>query len=222
MITIAISRGRLMEETLNLFREAGFEIPGSFNRNLMYPVPRYSMRLLFTKDFDTSLYVENGIADIGICGKDVLLEMKEVDIYEIENLKFGRCYLVLAGSKNLEDLENISPLKIATKYFNVASEFLKSIQKPFKIIRLNGSVELACVSGLSDLIIDIVNTGQTLKENGLKILKVIHESTARLIANKVRYIQKYEEIEKIRRRLKNAIDKRMSFQIPKYERGKKS
>ncbi len=211
MITIAIPRGRLLNETLDFFRKAGFKIPFTLNRRLIYSIPEDSIKLILTKDFDTPLYVESGIADIGICGKDVLLEEKEFDIYEIEDLKFGKCHLVLAGSKTLEELENIYPLRIATKYFNVASEFSKSMQRSFKIIKLSGSVELACVSGLSDLIIDIVRTGKTLRQNGLKILKVIHESTARLIANEVRYSQKRNEIEEIRRRLKNVIDKKISF-----------
>jgi len=178
---------------------------------LIYSIPEDSIKIIFAKDFDVPLYVENGIADIGICGKDVLLEEKDVEVYEIEDLGFGKCSIVLAGSRDLEELESISPITIATKYFNVASDFLKSMGRPFKIIKLNGSVELACVSGLSDLIIDIAKTGKTLRENGLKILKIIHESTARLIANKVRYSQKYNEIEEITRRLKNVIDKKISF-----------
>lgn len=212
MITIAIPRGRLMNDALDIFRDAGFKIPFTLERSLICSIPEDSLKIIFTKDFDTPLYVENGIADIGICGKDVLLETKEFDIYEIEDLGFGKCFLVLAGLKALEELENISPLKIATKYFNIAWEFSKSMQRPFRIIKLNGSVELACVSGLSDLIIDIAATGQTLIQNGLKILRFLHESTARLIANKVRYSQRRNEIEEIRRRLKNVIDKKIPSQ----------
>jgi len=211
MITIAIPTGKLINETLDVFRRAGFEIPFNLDRRLIYSIPEDSIKIIFTKDFDVPLYVENGIADIGICGKDVLLEEKDVEVYEIEDLGFGKCSIVLAGSRDLEELESISPITIATKYFNVASDFLKSMGRPFKIIKLNGSVELACVSGLSDLIIDIAKTGKTLRENGLKILKIIHESTAHLIANKVRYSQKYNEIEEITRRLKNVIDKKISF-----------
>ncbi len=211
MITIAIPTGKLINETLDIFKMAGFKIPFKLDRRLIYSISKDSIRIIFTKDFDVPLYVENGIADIGICGKDILLEEKDVEIYEIEDLGFGKCSIVLAGLRSLEELENVSPITIATKYFNVASDFLKLMGRPFKIIKLNGSVELACVSGLSDLIIDIAKTGKTLRENGLKILKVIHESTARLIANKVRYSQKYNEIEEIRRRLKNAIDKKISL-----------
>lgn len=209
MITIAIPKGRLMNNALDLFRDAGFEIPFTLERSLLHSIPEDSIGIIFTRDFDTPLYVENGIADIGICGKDVLLEAKEFDIYEIEDLRFGECFLVLAGLKALEELENISPLRIATKYFNIALEFSKSMRRSFRIIKLNGSVELACVSGLSDLIIDIAKTGQTLMQNGLKILKVLHKSTARLIANKVRYSQRHNEIEEIRRRLKNVIDRKI-------------
>ncbi len=206
MITIAISRGRLIGDTLAMLRKAGFQIPQLNNRSLICKISE-SLSLIFTKDFDTPLYVEHGVADLGICGKDVLLELKEVDVYELEDLGFGKCSLVLAGAEDMEDFKNLPLLRVATKYTNIAADFLMTTNRPFRIIKLNGSVELACVSGLSDLIVDVVNTGKTLKDNGLKIIEVIHESSACLISNKVRFTQKYSDIEEIRRRLKYASDK---------------
>lgn len=205
MISLAISRGRLMEETIENLKKAGFEIPAFFNRGLIFSIQKNSLNLILAKDFDIPLFVEYGIADLGICGRDVLLEIKP-EVYQLENLGFGKCFIALAGPENLTGIEKLENLKVATKYYNVATEFLKSLGRPFKVIKLNGSVELACVTGLSDLIVDVVKTGKTLKDNGLKVLRIIHESSAHLICNKVKYRQKYIEIEEFRRRLKNATN----------------
>lgn len=205
MITLAISRGRLMEETLEVLKRAGFDIPNFSNRSLIFSTPKNSINLILTKDFDIPLYVEYGIADLGICGRDVLLEIKS-EVYQLECLKFGKCFIALAGLKSIKGIEELENLKVATKYYNVTTEFLKTLGRPFKVIKLNGSVELACVTGLSNLIVDVVKTGKTLQDNGLKVLKIIHESSAYLICNKVRYSQKHREIEEFRRRLKNATN----------------
>lgn len=204
MITLALSKGRLLHQSVEALSLAGFPLRAPTGRNLSVILPGQSMKIVFTKDFDTPLYVEHGVADLGICGRDVLLERKELNVYEIADLGFGDCRVVIAGPERFKNLDKSLTFRIATKYPHIASEFFISRQIPFELIKISGAVELACVSGLTDLVVDLVDTGQTLKENGLEILEVICSTSARLIVNNASHAMKLSQIEEIKRRLTDA------------------
>jgi len=162
------------------------------------------LKILITKDYDTPFYVNHGAADLGICGRDILLERKDLGVHEIADLGFGRCQVVVAGPRRFGNFDWSSPLRIATKYPYLASRFFISRNRPFELIKVSGSVELACASGLAELVVDLVQTGQTLKENGLEILEVICSSSARLIVNHASQAMKFQRIEQITRKLIDA------------------
>jgi len=204
MITIAISRGRLLNQSVEILARAGFSMPADLGRHLALSLPEQEVKFIFTKDFDTPLYVEYGAADLGICGKDVLLERKKIDTYEIADLGYGNCQITVAGPEKYRNFREFPSIKVATKYPNITSDYFISQEIPFELIKLSGSVELACLSGLAEVIVDIVNTGQTLKENELTILEIICSSSARLIVNRASYALKITEIEESKGRLINA------------------
>ena len=205
MIQIAISKEKLFPCTIKLLKNAGYTLPSKIERTLIYKLKE--IELLITKDFDTPLYVEYGIADLGICGKDILLERKEINVFEIADLKYGYCKIVVACPEKNKNYTEFSTIRIGTKYPNITSEFFSGKNLPYEIIKLSGSVELACVSQLTHIIVDIVETGKTLKENGLKVFEVISNSSARLISNRASFSFKLNEIENIKRRLLNASNR---------------
>ena len=197
MINIALPKGRLGEKVYAMFENAGYECPSikENNRKLIFENEEKGVRYFWVKPSDVAIYVERGAADIGVAGKDILAEY-EPDIYELLDLNMGKCRMCVAGKKDFYD-DTDRTLKVATKFVNIASKYYASLSRDIDIIKLNGSIEIAPILGLSDVIVDIVETGTTLKENDLAVLETIMPISARLIANKVSFKFKTEEIERI-------------------------
>jgi ATP phosphoribosyltransferase len=197
MINVALPKGRLGEKVYAMFENAGYECPSikENNRKLIFENEEKGIRYFWVKPSDVSIYVERGAADIGVAGKDILLEYTP-DVYELLDLNMGKCRMAVAGKKDFYD-DNQRTLKVATKFVNIARGYYASKCRDIDIIKLNGSIELAPILGLSDVIVDIVETGTTLKENDLDVVETIVPISARLIANKASFKFKTEEIEKI-------------------------
>ena len=185
-INIALPKGRLLKKVYDLFKKIGYENKELLEDNRKLVFENKGIRYLIVKPSDVGIYVEKGVADIGILGKDILLENSH-DIYELLDLKFGKCKICMASIKDYkEDIER--RLRVATKYINVSKKYFDSINRDVEIIKLNGSVELAPILNLSDVIIDIVETGSTLKENNLIVIKdIVDYISSRLIVNKVSF-----------------------------------
>ena len=197
MINIALPKGRLGEKVYKLFAAAGYEFPGILdnNRRLVFENEKLNMRCFWVKPFDVPVYVERGTADIGAAGKDILLE-RSPDVYELADLKAGFCRMAVAAKNDFID-EPEKILRVATEFPNIARNYYSTLGREIDIITLRGSLELAPVLGLSDVIVDIVETGTTLRENNLSVINFIADLSARLIANKSAYKFKGEEINKI-------------------------
>lgn len=180
MLTICLSKGRLAEKILDILIRANLITSDvlNFNRELLLKTD--NINFLLAKPSDVPTFVEYGIADLGVVGKDTILEEKR-NIIEYLDLGFGKCRMCICGKK--KDYLNIQNLRIATKYPNITKDYFDSLNKSVNIIKLNGSVELACVTNLSDIIVDIVESGRTLKENGLEVLDTVCDISARLIIN---------------------------------------
>ena len=193
-IDIALPKGRLGDQGLHMLEKAGYGLPEDPNdsRKLTFENEEAGIRCFWVKPSDVSIYVERGAADLGVAGKDILLEY-EPAVYELMDLKLGKCRMAVAGPKDFRD-DNGRPLRVATKFTNVARKYYSSQSREIDLIHLNGSIELAPVLGLSDVIVDIVETGSTLRENGLAVLETVFLITARLIANKNRYAFKHDRI----------------------------
>lgn len=185
-INIALPKGRLLKKVYDLFKKIGYENKELLEDNRKLVFENKGIRYLIVKPSDVGIYVEKGVADIGIVGKDILLENSH-DIYELLDLKFGKCKICMASIKDYkEDIER--RLRVSTKYINVSKKYFDSINRDVEIIKLNGSVELAPILNLSDVIIDIVETGSTLKENNLIVIKdIVDYISSRLIVNKVSF-----------------------------------
>lgn len=194
MIQIALPKGRLGEKAYERMAQAGYECPAILekNRKLTFENPEKGVRYFWVKPSDVSIYVERGAADIGIVGKDVLLEYRP-DVYELLDLKMGKCRMCVAGPEDFYD-DHSRLLRVATKFPHIATEYYKSRSRDIDIIRLNGSIELAPILGLSDMIVDIVETGKTLQENHLVVLEEIVPISARLICNRVSYQFRQKEV----------------------------
>ncbi|MBU8880933.1 ATP phosphoribosyltransferase [Bacillus sp. FJAT-29790] len=205
LITIAMPKGRIFNEAADLLRKAGFQLPPEFDdsRKLIIDVPEEKFQFILAKPMDVPTYVEHGVADLGIAGKDVMLE-EERDVYELLDLKISACYLAVAGLPNTK-MNDVAP-KVASKYPNVAAAYFREQGEQVEIIKLNGSIELAPLIGLADRIVDIVSTGRTLKENGLIEYEQIAEITSRLIVNPVSYRMKDERISELVDRLSEVIN----------------
>ena len=205
MINIALPKGRLGEKVYSMFERAGYPCPSlkENNRKLIFENEEANVRYFWVKPSDVSIYVERGAADIGVCGKDILLEY-EPDIYELLDLNIGKCRMAVAAKEDFYD-DNLRTLKVATKFENIASKYYASLGRDIDIIKLNGSIEIAPILGLSDVIVDIVETGTTLKENNLHVFEVVAPISARLIANKSSFKFKTQEIEKIVECMKREI-----------------
>ena len=198
MINVALPKGRLGEKVYDMFEKSGFPCPSikEPNRKLIFENKEAGVRYFWVKPSDVAIYVERGAADIGVAGKDILLEY-EPDVYELLDLNLGKCRMAVAAKKNFRDDPN-STLRVATKFCNIASKFYAEKCRDIDIIKLNGSIEIAPILGLSDVIVDIVETGKTLLENDLEPKETILPISARLIANKSSYKFKNELIERIR------------------------
>ena len=180
-----------------MFEKAGFECPSikENNRKLIFENEEAGVRYFWVKPSDVAIYVERGAADIGVAGKDILLEYSP-DVYELLDLKTGKCRMAVAAKKDFRDDTN-RPLRVATKFTNIAGEYYAGIGRDIDIIHLNGSIEIAPILDLSDVIVDIVETGTTLKENDLEVIETIIPISARLIANKSGFKFKSEQIERL-------------------------
>ena len=207
MLNIALPKGRLGEKVYDMFERAGFECPSikEPGRKLIFENKELGIRYFWVKPSDVAIYVERGAADIGVAGKDILLEYSP-DVYELLDLKIGKCSMAVAGKRDFKDDRNRT-LKVATKFTNIAKKYYFSQGRDIDIITLNGSIELAPILGLSDVIVDIVETGTTLKENDLEVIDKFIPISARLIANKSGFKFKSEIIEKIKSGLYLEVEK---------------
>ena len=200
-LNIALPKGRLGEKVYDMFDKAGFPCPSikETSRKLIFENEEVGVRYFWVKPSDVAIYVERGAADIGVCGKDILLEY-EPDVYELVDLNIGKCRMAVAGKKDFYD-DNTRTLKVATKFVNIAKKYYQDKCRDIDIIKLNGSIEIAPILSLSDVIVDIVETGTTLRENDLEVKEEIVNISARLISNKASFKFKTEEIENISRLL---------------------
>lgn len=207
MINIALPKGRLGDQVYRLFSSIGYDCP-SFddnNRKLVIESPAKGVRYLLIKPSDVGIYVEHGAADVGVVGKDVLLETSP-DIYELLDLGLGKCAMAVAAPDGYRE-DRDAVLRVATKYPNIAKSYYQGQNRQIEIIKLNGSIELAPLLGLSDVIVDIVETGTTLRENNLRVYETVAKSSARLIANKSSYKFKEREIRSMLDRLAGALER---------------
>lgn len=197
MLNIALPKGRLGEKTYAMFAAAGYECPSILDdsRKLIFENSQKSVRYFWVKPSDVAIYVERGAADIGVAGKDILLEYAP-SVYELLDLNTGLCKMAVAGKKDFYD-DGMKTLRVATKFVNIASEYYTNKGRDIDIIKLNGSIEIAPILGLSDVIVDIVETGTTLRENNLEVKEDIVSISARLIANKASFKFKNKQIEEI-------------------------
>lgn len=195
MLNVALAKGRLADSCADVFLKCGIraEIHKEETRKLVLETPDGAFRFFFVKPADVPTYVEYGIADIGIVGKDTLLEAG-ADLYEMLDLKFEKCKLCVAGFPDKKDFADAAHLRVATKYVNTAKKLFFSRGEDVEIIKLNGSIELAPLTGLADVIFDIVQSGGTLRANGLAVLEEVFDISARLVANKVSLKTKASEI----------------------------
>ena len=206
MLNVALPKGRLGEKVYAMFEAAGFECPSikENNRKLVFENPETQVRYFWVKPSDVAIYVERGAADIGVAGKDILLEYQP-DVYELLDLNLGKCRMAVAAPADFHDNENRT-LRVATKFTNIAAGYYAGIGRQIDIIKLNGSIELAPILGLSDVIVDIVETGTTLKENNLTVKQTILPISARLIANKASFQFKGAQIEQLLRQVRNQVN----------------
>lgn len=197
MINVALPKGRLGDRVYDMFEAAGFECPSirEKNRKLIFENSEKGVRYFWVKPSDVAIYVERGAADIGVVGKDILMEAGS-DIYELLDLNTGCCRMAVAAPKGYVN-DPDSDLRVATKFTNVAREYYASMGRDIDIIHLNGSIELAPILGLSDVIVDLVETGTTLRENNLEVIEEIAQISARLISNKSSFKFKNKQIEEI-------------------------
>ena len=207
MLNVALAKGRLADSCADIFIKCGIRagILKEETRRLVLETPDKAFRFFFVKPADVPTYVEYGIADIGIVGKDTLLEA-EADLYEMLDLNFERCKLCVAGFPSMKNFADAAHLRVATKYVNTAKKVFAGRGEEIEIIPLHGSIELAPVTGLADVILDVVQTGSTLKANGLVVLEEIFTGiTARLVANKVSLKTKAADILPLIGKLKEVL-----------------
>lgn len=207
MLTVALPKGRLGDKAYDLFEKAGLGTPDFFDsgRKLISKSDKAGISFILVKPWDVPIYVERGVADIGVAGRDTILE-SAADVYELADLGIGRCRMAVAGPEG-HYLPQGQTLRVATKYTAIAKSYYSEKRRPVQLIKLNGSVELAPLLGLSDLIVDIVETGGTLRENGLCILEEILPVSARLIANKAGFKFKEAQIMQIAQMLTREAQK---------------
>ncbi len=208
MISIALPKGRLGEKAYNMLKNSGYECPAMEEpgRKLIFENPEKGVRYFWVKPSDVAIYVERGAADLGIVGKDILLEYRP-DVYELLDLQMGKCRMAVAGKRDFRESVG-QTLKVATKFPNITQTYYNSKCRDIDIIQLNGSIELAPILGLSHVIVDIVETGSTLKENDLEVYEEIVPISARLIANTASYQFKDDAINTIRTQLQKQVEEK--------------
>lgn len=206
MLNVALPKGRLGEKVYDMFAQAGFECPSILEkgRKLIFENAEKGVRYFWVKPSDVAIYVERGAADIGVAGKDILLEYSP-DVYELLDLDIGKCHMAVAAKKDFRD-DPSKTLRVATKFSNIARSYYDSLGRDIDIIHLNGSIEIAPILGLSDVIVDIVETGKTLVENDLAVVTKFVPISARFIANKSSFKFKGEQIEKITEHLAKLVE----------------
>ena len=206
MINVALPKGRLGEKVYSMFEKAGYDCPSikETNHKLIFENEAAGVRYFWVKPSDVAIYVERGAADIGVAGKDILLEY-EPEVYELLDLNIGRCRMAVAAKKDFRDNRE-NTLRVATKFPNIAKSYYSRMGRDIDIIKLNGSIEIAPILNLSDVIVDIVETGKTLLENDLEPKVTIVPISARLIANKSSFKFKMKEIEDVRDSLKAQVN----------------
>jgi len=206
MLNIALPKGRLGNKVYKMLEAIGYaceEITDENSRKLIFENEENGVKYFLVKPSDVAIYVEKGAADIGVVGKDILLE-NSPEIYELLDLGFGKCRMCVAAMNNFRD-DTFRPIRVATKFPNIARMHYARKNREIEIIKLYGSIELAPIVGMSDVIVDIVETGSTLRENGLEVVEEIVPISARLIANKSSYLFKEAEIKGIMAELKKGI-----------------
>ena len=201
MLNIALPKGRLGEKVYAMFARAGYECPGVLEdgRKLIFENPEAGVRYFWVKPSDVSIYVERGAADIGVAGKDILLEY-EPEVYEMLDLNTGKCRMAVAAKNGFID-DPGRTLRVATKFANIAAGHYRKKGRDIDIIHLNGSIELAPILGMADVIVDIVETGTNLKENDLSVIETVVPISARLIANKANYKFKSGQVDTLVQRI---------------------
>lgn len=206
MLNIALPKGRLGEKVYGMFKQAGFPCPSieEQNRKLIFENEEVGVRYFWVKPSDVAIYVERGAADIGVAGKDILLEYRP-RVYELLDLDVGKCRMAVAAPKTFRD-DPTRTLRVATKFSRIARDHYASKGRDIDIIHLNGSIEIAPILGLSDVIVDIVETGTTLKENDLEVFETIVPISARLIANTTSFKFKNEAIETLLQQMKTLME----------------
>lgn len=209
MLNIALPKGRLGETVYGLFEKAGFPCPSLLDpgRKLFFENEAAGVRYFWVKPSDVATYVERGAADVGVAGRDILLEY-EPEVYELLDLGVGNCRMAVAAPENYRD-DRQRTLRVATKFANIARDYYAAAGRDIDVIHLNGSIEIAPILGLSDVIVDIVETGTTLRENHLAVVETIVPISARLIANKSSYVFKTEQIERLARELARQKEERI-------------
>lgn len=207
-ITIALSKGRILDETLPLLKEAGIELVDDVkkSRKLVFPTTDPNVRVLILRATDVPTYVQYGGADLGVTGKDVLMEHGGEGLYEPLDLNISRCRLMTAGKKDSKPHEG--RLRVATKFVNLARRYYAAQGRQADIIKLYGAMELAPILGLADEIVDIVDTGNTLKANGLEARELIENISSRLVVNRASMKMKHQGINPIIEKMSIAVEKR--------------
>lgn len=210
MLTIALSKGRLAEQAIELLEKAGYDCTAAKekSRKLILEDPNTGLRFILAKPTDVPTYVEYGAADLGVVGKDTLLEAGR-QLYEVIDLGFGKCRMCVAGPKDLQNgkFDLIPNKRIATKYPNITRSYFEGIKKEsVEIIKLNGSIELAPLIGLADVIVDIVESGRTLIENDLDVIETVADISARVVVNRVSMKMKSAEIRPMIDKLKVQVE----------------
>ncbi len=204
-LTVALPKGRLGDKVYNLLERVGYDCREirEDGRKLVFENPAAGVRYLLVKPSDVAIYVEHGAADVGIVGKDILEENRP-DVYELLDLGIGRCRMAVASRSDYRE-DTSRTLRVATKFENIAKQYYASLNRDIEIIRLNGSIELAPLLGLSDVIVDIVESGTTIRENNLKVFTEFMQISARFIANKSSFKFKNEVITRMADKLNGVI-----------------
>lgn len=193
-LNIALAKGRIGKDAYTVFKKIGIgDSIDLQSRKLIFKDDKTKISYVYVKPSDVVTYVQNGVADLGVVGKDIILE-SDNDVYEIFDLGFGKCKFAVAGMKGQKNYNKDQVIRVATKYPRIAKKYFDEKEQKIQLIKLNGSVELAPLVGLSDVIVDLVETGNTLKANGLEVLEEMFDISARLICNRISYRFKYDRI----------------------------